>query len=51
MIDPAKAVREAAHPLEGAHEASQVEAADGTATLLRFRSAVLPEMVDGVVPE
>ena len=36
---------------EGAHEALQVEAADGTATLLRFRSAVLPEMVDGVVSE
>jgi hypothetical protein len=36
---------------EGAHEALKVEAADGAATLLRFRSAVLPEMVDGVVSE
>jgi hypothetical protein len=35
----------------GAHEALKVEANDGTATLLRFRSAVLPEMVDGVVSE
>ena len=35
----------------GAHEALKVETADGTATLLRFRSAVLPEIVDGVLSE
>jgi hypothetical protein len=29
----------------------QIESADGTATLVRFRSAVLPEMVDGFVFE
>jgi uncharacterized protein DUF5335 len=33
----------------GADMALQIEAADGVATLVRFRSAVLPEMVDGVV--
>jgi hypothetical protein len=35
----------------GADMALQIESADGTATLVRFRSAVLPEMVDGVVFE
>jgi hypothetical protein len=35
----------------GADEALEVESADGTRTLLRFRSAVLPEMVDGIVAE
>jgi hypothetical protein len=34
---------------EGAHEALQIEAANGETTLVRFRSAVLPEQVDGVV--
>ena len=33
---------------EGADVALVVKAADGTRTLLRFRSAVLPEMVDAV---
>lgn len=33
----------------GAHEALQIESASGVTTLLRFRSAVLPEMVDGIV--
>ena len=36
---------------EGANEALQIESASGATTLLRFRSAVLPEMVDGVVSE
>lgn len=35
----------------GAVEALQVESAEGSRTLLRFRSAVLPEMVDGIVSE
>ena len=35
----------------GADEALQVEAADGTTTLVRFRFAMLPELVDGVVLE
>ena len=34
---------------EGANVALQIESASGATTLLRFRSAVLPEMVDGVV--
>ena len=34
---------------EGADVALRVESADGVTALLRFRSAVLPEMVDGVV--
>jgi Family of unknown function (DUF5335) len=34
---------------EGADEALEIESADDNKTLLRFRSAVLPEMVDGVV--
>jgi hypothetical protein len=33
----------------GAHEALQIESASGVTTLLCFRSAVLPEMVDGIV--
>lgn len=36
---------------EGANEAIQIESGDGVTTLLRFRSAMLPEMVDGVVLE
>jgi hypothetical protein len=35
----------------GAHQALQIESADGEVTLIRFRSAMLPEMVDGVVME
>jgi hypothetical protein len=35
----------------GADEALQVESGEGVMTLLRFRSAVLPEMVDGIVSE
>ena len=35
----------------GADMTLQIEAEDGVATLVRFRSAVLPEMVDGVVLE
>ena len=35
----------------GADMTLQIEAADGVATLVRFRSAMLPEMVDGVVFE
>jgi hypothetical protein len=34
----------------GADEAVIIESADGTKTILRFRSALLPEMVDGVLP-
>jgi hypothetical protein len=33
---------------EGAHEALVIESADGTKTILRFRSAMLPEMVDDI---
>jgi hypothetical protein len=36
---------------DGADMALQIEAGDRVTTLLRFRSAVLPEMVDGVVLE
>jgi hypothetical protein len=36
---------------EGANAALEIEAADETKTLLRFRSPVLPELVDGVVLE
>jgi hypothetical protein len=32
---------------EGADQALQIESADGTRTLVRFRSAMRPEMVDG----
>jgi uncharacterized protein DUF5335 len=35
----------------GANAALEIESADGTKTLLRFRSALPPEMVDGVVFE
>jgi len=34
---------------EGAHSALEIESKDETKTLLRFRSAVPAEMVDGVV--
>lgn len=36
---------------EGADAALEIESADNTKTLLRFRSPVLPELVDGVVLE
>ena len=36
---------------EGANAALEIESADETKTLLRFRSSVLPELVDGVVLE
>ena len=36
---------------DGADMTLQIESSDGVTTLLRFRSAVLPEMVDGVVLE
>ncbi len=36
---------------EGAHEAMEIVCADGTTTRVRFRVAVLPEMVDGLVLE
>ena len=35
----------------GAHEALKIEDRNGDVTLIRFRSTVLPEMVDGVVLE
>ena len=34
---------------EGADEALAIKSADGVTALLNFRSAVLPELVDGVV--
>jgi hypothetical protein len=34
---------------DGADAALQAESADGTKTILRFRAAVLPETVDGIV--
>ena len=34
---------------EGAHEAVHIESKQGTTTLLRFRSPVLSELVDGIV--
>ena len=36
---------------EGANAALEIESADETKTVLRFRSALLPEFVDGVVLE
>ena len=36
---------------EGAEAALEIESQDGPKTLLRFRSAALPETVDGVGPE
>jgi hypothetical protein len=35
----------------GADMALQIESGGGVTTLVRFRSAVLPEMVDGIVSE
>jgi hypothetical protein len=34
---------------DGAAVALQIESADGTKTILRFRTAALPETVDGIV--
>ena len=34
---------------EGAHEALHIEAENGATTLLRFRSPILSELVDGIV--
>ena len=36
---------------EGADVALEIKTADGATALLRFRSALLPEMVDGVVTQ
>jgi len=36
---------------DGAHQALQIESANGEKAILRFRSAVLPELVDGAVME
>ena len=34
---------------EGAHEALHIESKNGATTLLRFRSTVLPETLDGII--
>ena len=34
---------------EGAHESVQIESNQGMTMVLRFRSAILPELVDGMV--
>jgi hypothetical protein len=34
---------------EGAHQALHIESKEGTTTVLRFRSPILPELVDGIV--
>lgn len=39
------------HTDEGADTALAIKSADGVTALLRFRSPMLPEMVDGVVPQ
>ncbi len=36
---------------EGANAGLEIESADETTTVIRFRSAVLPEFVDGIVGE
>jgi Family of unknown function (DUF5335) len=36
---------------EGAHEAIEIGSKAGETTLVRFRSVVLPEMVNGILPE
>jgi Family of unknown function (DUF5335) len=36
---------------DGADMTLQIESGDGVTTLVRFRSAILPEMVDGIVTE
>ena len=35
---------------DGADAAMELESADGTKTILRFRTSALPETVDGIVP-
>ena len=32
----------------GAHEGLEIESADGSTTIIRFRSAMLPEMIDDI---
>ncbi len=49
VIEPTH-VRLAQTP-EGANAGLEIESADETKTLIRFRSSVLPEFVDGVVLE
>jgi hypothetical protein len=49
VIEPARVWLE--QTTEGANAALEIEAADGTQTLLRFRSSLPSEMVDGVVLE
>jgi hypothetical protein len=34
--------------LAGAHEGLEIESADGSRTIVRFRSAMLPETLDGI---
>jgi len=34
---------------QGAHEAIEIESASGATTLIRFRSAMLPQMVDDLI--
>jgi hypothetical protein len=34
----------------GAHEGLEIESAGGSTTMVRFRSATLPEMIDDIVP-
>lgn len=36
---------------EGAHKALSITARDGTTTVLRFRCPILPELVDGFMPD
>ncbi len=36
---------------DGADTGLEMESADGTRTILRFRASALPETVDGIVPE
>ncbi len=53
---PGHTVRAAAHVRlkqneHGADEALPIESADGTMTLIRFRTSVLPEAVDGIMLE
>ena len=36
---------------EGAHKALFINAGEGTTTVLRFRSPILPELVDGFMPD
>jgi hypothetical protein len=38
-------------PLRASRVQLKIESDDGVTTLVRFRSAVLPEMVDGIVAE